>query len=825
MAELSVNFKPNLSDAKSDDKAIFKGKNYRITVLSESLLRLEYDESSSFEDRLTEFAKFRHFPVPEFNTEENESILKITTKYFKLTYLKEKPFLGSMFAQDSNLRVELQGTDRVWYYNHSEIRNFGGWVNNLETREPYVSQAEKLLQLQDTTKKKADENKAITQKGLYSTDGFVSFDDSKSLLIDEEGFLVKDNRQRIDIYLFMYKREFGVCLKDYFTLTGYPPLIPRYALGIWWNKTKRYNYKDIQDLVGDFNKYKIPMSILLLGEHWHIKDNNNPNMFKSGFTFDPQKYNNPQELTTYLHDRGVRLGINIDPAEGIHTHESNYELLSNNLGLKDKQVIPFNALERNFMANYLQVLITPLINMGVDFIWCDYYSKDRKSLNALNYYQYNNFRKDTSNRGLLLSRINDIAPHKYPVHYSGESMVSWETLSKIPVYNELGSNLGLSWWSHDIGGYRLGMEDSELYTRYIQLGVYSPIFRLASEEGHYYKRKPWSWDVKTYGVVKEYCQYRHRLIPYIYSEAYKYHKSGRPLIQPLYYSLPEVYDEKEFINEYFFGTELLIAPIIKPSDPLMQRSVERIKLPPGIWYDFKTGKKFVGDKIYYMFFKQEDYPVFAKSGSIMCLGDLEENLNDTRSPKTMEVHVFPGKSNIYNLYEDDGISRLYEQGYYIVTSFDYNYLENNYTLIIRPLEGKSKIIPDKRNYRIRFRNTREPKDVNVLMQNTNIEFNAHEEDNDFVIEIPEVDTTKQITIICKGQNIEIDAKRIINEDIDSIINDLKITTALKSRIADIMFSNLDISKKRISLRKLKQNGLSKDYIQMFLKLLEYVKDF
>ncbi len=825
MAELDESFKPNMDDLKSNDKAVFKGKFYRISVLSESLLRLEYDEGSVFEDRATEFVKFRNFSVPDFNVTESNDVLSITTKYFKLTYSKEKPFLGTMFSQDSNLKVELQGTDKVWYYGHSEIRNFGGFVNNLETKEPYVSQTEKLLALKDTTKKKADENKAITQKGLYSADGFVSIDDSKSLIIDENGYLNKDDRQRIDIYLFMYKRDFGVCLKDYFMLSGYPPMIPRYALGIWWNKTKSYSYNDIQLLVNDFNKYKIPMSILLLGQNWHIKDRNNKELFKSGFTFNPEKFSSPEELSSYLHDRGIRLGVNIDPAEGIHTHEKNYELLANNLGVKDKQIIPFNVYDKIFIANYLDLLITPLRNSGVDFFWIDYYVKDRKLLNALNYYQYNEFKKDTSNRGLLLTRINDIAPHKYPVHYSGETMVSWDTLNKIPTYNELGSNLGLSWWSHDIGGYRLGIEDRDLYIRYIQLGVFSPIFRLSSEEGHYYKRKPWTWDVKTYGIVKDYCQLRHRFISYIYSEGYKYHKSGMPLIQPLYYAMPEIYDEKEFINEYFFGTELLVAPITKPLDSIMQRSIERIKFPPGTWYDFKTGKKFNGDKIHYVFYNQEDYPVFARDGSIICLADLEENLNATKSPKTLEVHIFPGKSNTYNLYEDDGVSRLYEQGYYIVTSFDYNYLQDNYTLIVRPLEGKSKIIPDQRNYRIRFRNTREPREVNVLIQNNSIEFNTYEEDNDFIVEIPNVDTTKQMTIICKGQNIEIDAKRVVDEDIDSIINDLQIPTSLKNEISKIMFSDKDVSRKRIGLKKLKQYGLDKSYIKMFLKLLEYIKDF
>ena len=825
MASLSKEFKVNYANAVSDEKAIFKGQFYRITVLSECLIRLEYDEGGVFEDRPTELAKFRAFNVPEFTKKENETVLEISTKYFTLQYQKEKPFNGTMFAQDAFLKVSLNKSDKAWYYSHDEARNFKGFIDKLDTREPYMTQAEKMIE-QKNLKGKAKKllNIKTELKGLYSTDGFVALDDSKSLIIDEQGYLIKDDRNRIDIYLFMYKRDFGVCLKDYYTLTGYPPLIPRYALGIWWNKTKEYKMQDIVGLTQDFNKNDIPLSVLLLGEHWHIKDVNNKNLFKSGFTFNQECFSKAEELTTYLHDRGIRLGVNIDPSEGIHTHEKNYDEFAGNLGYKEKQVIPYNVFDTNFIANYLTVLITPLYNQGVDFFWIDYYPKDRKQLNATNYYHFNDFKKMKNTRPLIMSRISDVAPHKYGILYSGETFVSWDTLKEIPQYSILGSNLGLSWWSHDIGGYKNGIEDKELYLRYIQLGVFSPILRLSSETGHYYKRKPWSWDLNTFSVAKDYLRFRHRLIPYLYGEAYKYYKSGMPLIQPLYYAIPEIYDEREFANEYFFGTELLVAPITKPADKVMQRSVERIYLPAGTWYDFKTGKKFIGDKRYYMFFKQEDYPVFAKSGSIIILGDLEENINVTNPPKDMEIHVFPGKNNIYNLYEDDGVSSLYKEGYYIVTRFDYNYLQNAYNLIIRPFEGKSKIIPDKRNYKIRFRNTREPRNIEVMQENKPMPFTAKVEDNDLVIQVNDVETTRQLTVMCKGQNIEIDSKRIINDDIDSIINDLQIPTSLKARIADIMFSKIDISRKRIYLKKLKKNGLDNVFVKMFLKLLDYMKD-
>jgi len=223
-----------------------------------------------------------------------------------------------------------------------------------------------------------------------------------------------------------------------------------------------------------------------------------------------------------------------------------------------------------------------------------------------------------------------------------------------------------------------------------------------------------------------------------------------------------------------------------------------------------------------LFYKDEDYPVFAKSGSIICLADLEQNLNSTVSPNTMEIHIFPGKSNVYNLYEDDGYSNLYEQGYYILTRIDYNYLQNNFTVIIRALEGKTGIIPANRNYRIRFRNTREANDVIVYIGKNQVNSVSYVDDTDFVLEINNVPTTEQLTVNCKGKDIEIDAVRLINEDIDSIISDLQIKTSIKEELANIIFSEMTIDKKRIEIKKLKKKGLDDKFIKMFRDLLKYM---
>lgn len=801
MASFDAHFAPDLSKSVANERAVFQGPNYRITVLTERLVRLEYSVDGHFSDDLTTLVQNRRFSVPQFKVEQDQTYLVITTSYFMLQYLKNKPFLGPKFAPDSNLKVVLLNTDKMWFYGQAEARNFKGGAISLDDYKGRVK----------------------FDKGLYSTDGFVMLDDSGNFEIDANGFLVKPDVNKVDLYLFMYKRDFGMCLRDYFTLTGYPPLIPRYALGVWWNREKIYNFDNTKSLVKAFNRYQIPLSVLLLSEFWHIKDANDYNLYRTGFSFNRELFPNPEEFVKYMHDRGVRVGVNIDPSEGVRKEEDRYLNIAQELNIADGVTIPYNVFDKNFMALYVKHLIDPLLDLGVDVYWLDY-KKDLEAIQTLQYYYNKDFDRMKDTRPLVLTRSPLVAPHRAGILYSGETIVGWDTLKFLPFYNSMAANKGVSWWSHDVGGYKDGIEDSELYLRYVQLSAFSPIFRFSAKRGVYYKREPWMWDVKTFTIAREYCWLRQRLIPYLYTAAYEYHKTGMPLIQPIYYTYPEIYDEPTYRNEYYFGKELFIAPITKPKDITMNRSIERVFLPKGIWYDFKTGKKFVGNKRYVVFYKEEEYPIFARAGAIIPLANLEKNINDTNPPKSMEINVFPGQSNEFKLYEDDGITKLHEDGYYIVTSIDYNYLQNNYTLIIHPVEGKTEIIPRLRDYKIRFRNTRTADSVEIYLNGNlaNLEYECYEDENDFVVDIKGVDTTKQLTVNCKGKDIEINAVRIVNEDVNSIISDLKITTKLKEEIANIFFSDLDIKVKRIRIKKL--HGLDRRFVRMFIKLLEYLAE-
>lgn len=802
MATIGDHFKVDMNKGKSLDAAIKKGSFYRITVLSERLVRLEYSKSGHFNDALTDFAINRAFDLPKYDFEEDDKYLVINTKYFNLQYLKESSFKGPNFAPDTNLKIKLNNTDKYWYYGHPEARNFLGSAFSLDD---YKGPFKKL------------------NKGLYSTDGFVSIKDDNSLVLNNQGVFTKMEDDYIDLYVFMYKRDFGLCLKDYFTLTGFPLLLPRYALGLWWYRDLIYSQDDIEKLIESFKEEQIPLSVLLLGEFWHEKDPNNYDLRKSGYTFSEKLFNNPKELISNLHNNSIRIGINMDPKDGINTYDSTYEKFSHDLAINNKNTIPFSILNKVFMAAYFEYIINPLMKLDVDFFWIDYKEK-LDNLRVLDYYHIIDFNKDEYKRPMLFTRNTGIAAHRNGVLYSGETITSWNTLKYLPFFNSTACNIGLSWWSHDIGGFKGGIEDAELYMRYVQFATFSPIFRFSAKRGPYYKREPWLWDYKTYNIVKTFINLRYQLIPYLYSEGYNYSKTGLPIIQPLYYNYPETYDEPNYKNEYYFGRELFVSPITSPKDKIVDRVVQRIFLPKGTWYDFRTGKKFVGGKRYVCFYKDQEFPVFAKAGSIVVMADNNVKPNLIDNPEVLNINIYPGKNGSYKLYEDDGISNLYKDGFYSITAFDYNYEVDNYSICIRPSEGNQAVIPNFRDYNIIFKNTKNVLSIKVSVNGKSIEYATEQDGNDFIVSVNHIDTTQELIVRVSGSKIDVDSMQLVNEDLDSIINDLKIKTSLKEEIAKIVFSNLPVNKKRIEIKKLKSKGLDSTFAKMLVNIYTYLEE-
>lgn len=778
MASLSAYFIKNNRDLIPEQKNIITGDKYRFSILSPRLIRIEYNKDNKFENRATSLVIKRNFGSTNFTVEQTELSLTITTEYFTLTYVKGTPM------NSKNLKVKVNGTDREWYPAHKEIRNLGSINYSLD----YL------------------ENNLKLDKGLYSFDGFATLDDSTNLVLENDNFIPRE--PTYDMYLFVYNKDLGLCLQDYFNLTGYPPMIPRYTLGTWWYKNDPYNMYDIDNILKEFSDNHLPISVFLLGDKWHNREEN--------FAYDRTLFDT-NILNKYYKSKRVKFGLTINPELPIYPKDPLFNTLSNAINNYDNKYLSFIPLNNNTISIYLNTVISNLKSTGINIFNIDYNNeKDKQGLFLLNHYHY--VIANLNEVGVILSRNPGIAPHRYPIIYSGQTRVSWDTLKALPTYNNSAANLGITWHAHAIGGYYGGIEDDELYLRYIQFGVFNPIFILAGDTGKYYKREPWKWNQLNLSVIRTYMQLRNKLIPYIYNEGYNYHEYGVPLIQPLYYKYPKIYDEPNYVNQYFFGSRIMISPIIKKKNIEMNRVVQRIFIPSGTWYDYFSGKKFAGNKYYVNFYKDEDYPIFVKEGSIIPM-----SLDDTPDlPRNMEIQIFPAENGLYSsyeLYEDDGIS-LNKNYNYIITKMNLDRVENGYKFTITKKDGNLNV--PNRTYLLRFKNMKNPDKIIVKYQGQTKECQAIVEKNDILLELKDINVYEPLEVLLLGNNLEIETISVINKEIEGILDDLEIETIIKESIDEIIFSDLSINKKRIGLRKLRRQGLEPKYINMFISLLEFI---
>ncbi len=776
MANISNYYIESKDKLISDKDAYIVGKKYRFTVLSPRLIRLEYSASGVFEDRPTSKIINRAFPKVQYAITESETLIQIDTGVFTLTYVKDAELKSGTLG--SNLKAVLNGTDKEWQMNNPEVRNMRSINYSIDSIK----------------------DKIILDRGLYSLDGFCVLDDSNSLVLDTNDNFVPRPAGSKDLYLFMYGKDFEGCLADYFTLTGYPNMIPRYALGAWWYKNDNYNEQQIAYLINKFNSENIPISVFMMGDYWHDKQNN----------YLPSI--NLKMVSDYLNSLNIKLGVTINPKLEVVKGSNEYNVLRNYINPEKFSFIPFSNEK---IGLYINLFINNLENMGVRLFSIDYNNPlDKITLWKFNHY-HSGKREIRNERSLVISRNSGIASHRYPIIWSGKTKVNWTTLNLLPRYNLQGYNIGVSFIAHPIGGYEGGIEEDELYLRYIQFACFSPIFLLASEGGEYYKREPWKWNSIIKNHIVFYINLRYKLIPYLYSESYNYHKTGHGIIKPFYYDYPKIMDEPLYKNQYFFGNSFFVAPITERKNPIINRVMKKVYVPNGIWFDFLQGKKYNGNKSYSNFYRDEDYPVFVKAGAIIPMSvNIKEDI-----PTTLEIAVYPLDNGEYILYEDDGISNNYQKGLYMQTKFSFAYEENNYTFSIKRLDGKNLL--NRRNYIIRFKNTRNITEVNISDKMLN--WTSSYEKDDFLVKFDNAVIGRDIDINIKGNDIFVSTVTFINEEIKDILYDLQINTNLKQKLDDILFSDLEVRKKRIQIRKLKRKGLDSKYIKIFINLLEYIE--
>ena len=715
------------TEGHAEDAAIIQGEKYRFTVLTEEMIRLEYCEDGKFEDRATQCVIDRKFKVPEYQVIENEESLEIITDKIHLVYNKQK-------FTDYGLSVQVRGNISVYH----SIWHFGEEATDLRGTARTLDEADGAIEL---------------EHGIISRFGYGILDDSRSLVITEDGWVEPRKEDCIDIYFLGYGHEYEHCLKDYYHLTGKTPLLPRYALGNWWSRFYRYNDQEYKALMTRFEKEEIPFSVSVIDMDWHLVDID-PKYGSgwTGYTWNKELFPDPKEFMTWLHDHGLKVTLNVHPAGGVQAHEEKYKEMAEAMGRdwEKEEPVNFDVTDQKFLKAYFEYLHHPNEEEGVDFWWLDWQQGGLSKIPGLdplwmlNHYHY----LDSGRRGkrrLTFSRYAGMGSHRYPVGFSGDTIISWESLAFQPYFTANASNVGYGWWSHDIGGHMKGYRDEELSTRWIQFGVFSPIMRLHSSNSAFTGKEPWNYNAVSENIMKRYLKLRHEMIPYLYTMNYHASHDGQPLIRPMYYLEPEQPEAYEVPNEYYFGTELVVCPITEPTDKAAGTACVKAWIPEGKWYDIFSGLKYDGGRMLELYRSLEDIPVLAKEGAIIPLTDLTEYTNSVENPKELAVKIVPGKKNAFILMEDTGDTCEDKEENWAQTKLEWI---NENEFIIPPANGNLDVIPKCRTWKMEFYGIADVDNLEVTVGGKAIETERIYDEKRHIcqVNIPETEVTEQITI-------------------------------------------------------------------------------
>lgn len=691
----------------ADPANLIQGRKYRLTILTPSLVRMEYSEQGIFENRASQSVFYRDFEPVEYTVCHDGDLLKIETEKLQITYKKE-----AVFTEQSLIFQLKTEPASCWHYGEA-FEQLGGTTSTLDGINGPIALG----------------------TGVCSRNGFSVIDDSHRMVLNEDGWVEVRPSGVVDAYFFGYGFDYLGAVRDYYRLTGAPVMLPAYALGNWWSRYYRYTQQAYIDLMERFKEEDIPFSVAIVDMDWHKVESMPEEVTEdvwhqlpgwTGYSWNKELFPDYQAFLKYLSDNNLKTALNLHPADGCRCHEDMYEEMCEASGVDpmSRKKIPFDILSPEAMANYFDILLHPYEEAGVNFWWMDWqqgisYSwihepnthgnlkDEREVLNPL--WMLNHLHILDIQRGgkrpMYFSRFDGPGSQRYSIGFSGDTHMTWESLDFQPYFTATASNIGYCWWSHDIGGHMFGYRDDELTTRWVQLGVFSPINRLHSSNNPFNAKEPWAYPLEHETVMKRYLHLRAELFPYLYTMNYRTYKKLQPLIWPMYYTHPKCSGAYEAKNQFWFGSELMVAPITEPMDQTDLLGCAHVWLPQGVWFDFFHGSVYhsANGRNMDVFRGLEDYPVFAKAGAIVPQAVLMPHSNEMELPEELNVTVFPGADNCFRLFEDEGDKYGFEENHSVITEMNLKYTSQKACFTIRPAKGELRLIPNKRKWNLQFR--------------------------------------------------------------------------------------------------------------------------
>lgn len=655
----------------------------RFEVLSTSLVRMEYSPGRRFVDARTAVVTNRSWPAAKVTFSQQKGWLVASTDRLSLRYR-----LNSGRFDSENLQVSWKqnGEPHSWSPGQKDPLNLGGLSYSLDgARQEHLPEA---------------------GTGILSRSSYFLLDDSASPVLDAQTQWIapRPDKNEQDWYLLEYGEDYAAALREYAQLCGPIPMIPRYALGSMITdlnyeylpdnelvKNYKYSDQDVENLVTRLRQAGIPLDVLVLDFAWHNYG------WHGGYDWSPL-FPHPRQFLSWAKSQGLKISLNDHPGYADYLHDQS--LLSDSdshaaevrkdLGIPPGKIIRWNLADKRQAEVFMNLLHFPLMDEGVDFWWVDGGS-GAAEMHGLNPQMWTNrvfydfSQQHTGKRAFIMSRYGGWGSHRYPGFFTGDTHAEWDVLADEVGFSARGGNVLEPYITHDIGGFIGKDEPFDLYARWIEFGAFSGLLRLHSQyenpkEGNV--RMPWTYGQQGIDLVRKYFQLRYRLLPYIYTYTRIAHDDALPLLRPLYLEDPAVPEAYAYPNEYFFGKEMLIAPITDPAGETV------VYLPPGSWTDYFTGQIYPGEQKLRISAPTDIIPVFVKNGSIIPLAP-DMAWSDQKPLDRLGLDIYGPQDARFRLYEDDGTSLAYEKGAYAWTPMLFQkQSENEWEVTIGPTTGE-----------------------------------------------------------------------------------------------------------------------------------------
>ncbi|WP_103865127.1 TIM-barrel domain-containing protein [Aquimarina sp. I32.4] len=716
---------------------------YIITPYSDKIIETSFIPKGEIFDTISHAVVLEPI-VKKLKVEENDSLLIIDTDGIDVHITKE-PFNISYWFNDKKLISERKGYIKT---DSTEVLDF-----SLDKEEVIYGAGARVVGMNRRGKRLQLYNKAHYGYETYSelmnfTMPLVLSSKTYAVHFDNApiGFLDIDSKKNNSLqyetisgrktYQVIAGENWRDLMDQYTNLTGKQPLPPRWAFGNFASRFGYHSEKETKETIARFKKDSIPLDAVILDIYWFGK---NIKGHMGNLEFLKDSFPTPKQMINDFKDQGIKTILITEPFI-LKTSKKWDEAVAEQILGKDTLGNPF---EYNFYFGDTGI-IDIYDPKGKDWFWNIYasYTKDygiagwwgdlgepevhpsglqhatRSADEVHNIYGHDwarlieeGYKRDfPDQRPFILMRSGYSGSQRFGmIPWSGDVNRSWGGLQpQTEIALQMGMQ-GLGYMHSDLGGFAGGeIFDAELYTRWLQYGVFQPIFRPHAQE--HIAPEPVFHDTKTKSLAKKNIELRYSMIPYNYTTAFQNNQKGIPLMRPLFFDNADNKNLYDVSSAYMWGDNLLVAPVVKKGITSMD-----IPFPGGNnWYDFFTGDKFKGG-IQKTVNLEEDYiPVFVKGGAFIPMIKPIQT-TDEYSTKELIVHFYYDdevKNSSDILYDDDGKTpRAFEKGKYEILQFknttttqsisirlttekgsNYTSIERNITLIVHNLDTKPESI-------------------------------------------------------------------------------------------------------------------------------------